>query len=87
MPEARRRGAASLSLQWGIDKADEMGVRSFIEATIEGAQLYERFGFVTKQIMDVKREGMDQDAEWKILAREYPLRYRWMEREKKSVKA
>lgn len=87
MPKARRRGAASLSLQWGMEKADEMRVKSFIEATIEGTQLYEKFGFITKEIMDVKREDMEQDSEWMALAQEYPLRYRWMEREKRSSNA
>lgn len=76
-----------MSLQWGIDKADEMDVDAFIEATIGGAQLYEEFGFKTKEIVDLRREGMEGDAEWTNLAEEYPLKYRWMERKKKSTRA
>ncbi|KAF2011277.1 GNAT acetyltransferase-like protein [Aaosphaeria arxii CBS 175.79] len=83
LPEFRRRGAASQALQWGINKADEMDVEAFIEASIEGAQLYERFGFRTIHIMDLRKEATE-DQEWASLAEEYPLHYRWMEREKKS---
>lgn len=89
LPAARRRGAASMSLQWGVDKADEMDVEAFIEATVEGAQLYERFGFRTVEVVDLKRDGkeVEGDEEWKSLEREYPLKYRWMEREKKSARS
>jgi len=72
-------------LQWGINRADEMGVEAFIQATVEGKELYENFGFVTKDIMDLKKPGMQGDAEWVKLERRYPLVYRWMERPK-SVK-
>ncbi|KAF2796037.1 GNAT acetyltransferase-like protein [Melanomma pulvis-pyrius CBS 109.77] len=83
-PNSRHRGAASLSLQWGIEKADEMNVEAFIEATVDGAQLYERFGFVTKHIMNLRMEEVDADSEWRRLEEEYPLKYRWMERGKRS---
>ncbi|KAH7113910.1 hypothetical protein B0J11DRAFT_143415 [Dendryphion nanum] len=83
VPEFRRRGAASLSLQWGVDKADEMNVKAFIEASVDGTQLYERFGFATKSIMNPRTGVMQNDAEWVKLADEYPLLCRWMEREKK----
>ena len=81
IPEFRRRGAASLSLQWGIDKADEMKAKAFIEASMEGAQLYEKFGFMTRDIMDLKKGDMSDDVEWQKFATEYPLLCRWMERD------
>lgn len=83
-PEFRRRGAASLALQWGIEKADEMNVRAFIEASVNGAQLYEKFGFVTTDVVDLKKEDKNGDTEWEELALEYPLRFRWMERDIKG---
>ena len=83
---ARKRGAASMSLQWGINKADEMDVEAFVEATVDGAQLYERFGFDTKQLVTLNGENVRTDAEWGKLTEEYPLKYRWMEREKKSAR-
>ncbi|PSN65966.1 hypothetical protein BS50DRAFT_588756 [Corynespora cassiicola Philippines] len=49
---SHRQGAASLALQWGVDKADAINAKAFIEATVDGARLYERFGFVTKQIVN-----------------------------------
>ena len=61
-----------------------MNVETFIEATIDGAHLYEKFGFVTKQIVDLKDGSKMNDAEWGQLAEEYPLLYRWMERGKQN---
>lgn len=34
--------------------------------------------------MDLKRDSSGAGREWQKLAKEYPLKYRWMEREKKS---
>ena len=69
----RRRGAASLSLQWGIDKADEMNAKAFIEASMDGAHLYEKFGFVTKNIMDLHKDDMEDDPDDGSGARPEPI--------------
>ncbi|ROW07983.1 hypothetical protein VMCG_03596 [Cytospora schulzeri] len=51
-PEYRRRGAASLLVQWGIDKADEDGVEIYLEASEAGRPMYEKFGLHTLKVMD-----------------------------------
>ena len=40
----RRRGAASLLLQWGIERADERAVGIYLESSVAGRPLYEKFG-------------------------------------------
>ncbi|KAF2141862.1 uncharacterized protein K452DRAFT_287835 [Aplosporella prunicola CBS 121167] len=44
-PDHGRKGAGSVLLQWGLDKADEMGLEAFVEATPMGQGLYEKMGF------------------------------------------
>lgn len=44
-PEHRRRGAAKLLVGWGTDKADELGIEAFVEATDDGKPCYETHGF------------------------------------------
>lgn len=46
-PDHQRRGAGSLLLQWAADKADELGMEVFIEASPLGRHLYSKFGFET----------------------------------------
>jgi hypothetical protein len=72
-----------MMLQWGVDRADELGVKCIVEATVDGQSLYARFGFVTKQVVDTKKEGMDEDEEWMKLQKRYPLVSCWMERPRK----
>lgn len=50
-PEHRRRGAASLLMKWGIDKADEAGVEMYIESSVAGKPLYEKFGLRELKVM------------------------------------
>ena len=44
-PEYRRRGVGRLLMAWGINKADEMGLESYIDATEAGMPLYETCGY------------------------------------------
>ncbi|KAJ0341486.1 hypothetical protein COL922a_002200 [Colletotrichum nupharicola] len=45
IPEYRRRGAASLVTDWGVGRADCMGLDVYIEASEGGKPLYEKYGF------------------------------------------
>ncbi len=45
-PAHRRRGVADLLLSWGTDKADELGVEAWVNASDYGRQVYEKHGFV-----------------------------------------
>jgi GNAT superfamily N-acetyltransferase len=44
-PEYRRRGAATMIVKWGLDRADELGIPAILEATDEGKLVYEKVGF------------------------------------------
>ena len=46
LPQAQRRGAAFLLLQWGIERAVEDGLPVYLLAEPLGHALYERLGFV-----------------------------------------
>ena len=43
-PDYRGLGAASQILQWGFTQADELGLPAYLEASKEGALLYEKRG-------------------------------------------
>jgi hypothetical protein len=34
-------------LEWGMKKADELGIEGYVEATDAGRMLYQKYGFVT----------------------------------------
>lgn len=44
-PQWERRGAGSMIIQWGCDRADEAGVVAYIDASKKGKGLYQKFGF------------------------------------------
>jgi GNAT superfamily N-acetyltransferase len=44
-PKHQSRGAGSKLVKWGVNRADEMGVEAFLEATRFGRPLYEKNGF------------------------------------------
>jgi GNAT superfamily N-acetyltransferase len=44
-PKYQRRGAGTKLVKWGVDRADEMGVEAFLEATRFGRHMYEQNGF------------------------------------------
>ncbi|KAI1259741.1 putative GNAT family acetyltransferase [Xylariaceae sp. FL1019] len=49
-PAFERRGAASLMVQWGLERCREEGVSAYLESTLDAARFYEkmRFTFVEK---------------------------------------
>lgn len=64
----RRQGAADLMMDWGIKKANEMGVEMWLDATIYGIQLYKNYGFV---------KNHEPNAEWKRLEEELTPMTMW----------
>ncbi|KAH5683347.1 hypothetical protein HBI64_042520 [Parastagonospora nodorum] len=46
MGQHERRGAGSMLVRWGCEKADEAGVQAYLEASPMGAPMYARHGFV-----------------------------------------
>lgn len=50
-PKHHRRGAGAMLLKAFVDKADQLGLECYLESSIEGRALYERFGFqVLKEV-------------------------------------
>lgn len=56
-PEYRRQGAASLLIQWGCDLADQNGVAAYLDAHVDAAPLYRKFGFKDRDDIGVTSDG------------------------------
>lgn len=61
-PSYRRRGAAQLMLDWGVNKADELGLDIFLDSTPQGRPLYEVNGFtyVEENVTELTIESPDE---------------------------
>jgi len=55
-PDHRGKGIASLVMRWGLERADSFGIDAYIEATMEGLSLYEKFGF---NVIDTREFHLD----------------------------
>lgn len=69
LPEYRRRGVAKLVTEWGIKKADELGLESWVDSSALGRGLYKQYGFVfvSEQSIEPKEpEGLSpaEKEEW-----------------------
>lgn len=63
-PEQQGRGAAKMLLDWGIKKADDEGLVTYLDATGIGKPIYEKRGFEVKKAVEWDRvpwggEGKD----------------------------
>jgi ribosomal protein S18 acetylase RimI-like enzyme len=72
--EYQRRGIGNMLVQWGVRKADELGLLAYTEATPAGLRLYLRHGFVEVDRMAVDLEawgrGRGQISDYHLLLRE-----------------
>ncbi|KAI1084206.1 hypothetical protein F5B20DRAFT_524032 [Whalleya microplaca] len=59
----RNRGAASLMLKWGLEKADDLGLDTFVESTEVARRTYEKHGFnvIGDLDMDAHLENPSED--------------------------
>ena len=55
-PTHHRRGAGTQLVQWGVKRADEMGVHAFVDASLTGRRLYEQNGFRVTEHIRLKDE-------------------------------
>lgn len=62
-PEAQGKGAAGMLLRWGIQKADEEGTETYLEASPDGKPIYEHFGFEEVERLVVSLEGKGETGE------------------------
>jgi hypothetical protein len=44
-PDHCRRGAGTMLVKWGTDKADELGLECYLEGSSQGRPLYEKHGY------------------------------------------
>jgi len=56
-PLYERRGAASLLVQWGIDRCKEDNVPAYLESTTEAGPFYEKHGFEHTDILSMELKG------------------------------
>ncbi|MCJ1227020.1 hypothetical protein MMC12_003675 [Toensbergia leucococca] len=49
IPTYQHRGAGTQLVQWGVQRADKMGIQAFVEATRAGRHLYEQNGFTSME--------------------------------------
>ena len=66
-PAYRRRGVAQQFLSWGMNKADEMGVEMFVDASPVGKPLYEANNFVCLKEHIVAPRTETPNEAWKKL--------------------
>lgn len=66
-PDYRRQGVAQKILDWGIKKADELGLEIFLEATPPSKPLFEKQGFVVikENITTPETDDPDDAKRWK----------------------
>ncbi|KAF7914237.1 uncharacterized protein EAF01_000643 [Botrytis porri] len=67
IPGFRRKGAMKLVMDWGIERADELGVDTYVEASETGRLLYEKYGFMTYYKVVVNTSIEDPSSSWKDL--------------------
>ncbi|KAF3020623.1 hypothetical protein E8E14_011680 [Neopestalotiopsis sp. 37M] len=77
-PDYRRRGIGQQVMDWGVKKADEMGLDFFLDATAMGRPLYEKNGFIYVE-ENVTKPTMDSpDETWKEMEKKVPPFTFWL---------
>jgi GNAT superfamily N-acetyltransferase len=66
-PDHQGRGAGKMLLSWGLEKADEEGLVTYLNATDVGRQMYEKKGFEVRKTIEWDRVpwgGKGKDCHW-----------------------
>ena len=61
-PLHERRGAASLLLQWGLQRCIHDNVPAYLESTVEAGPLYERHGFSSAENIFMVLKGREDES-------------------------
>lgn len=63
-PEYQRKGLGSRLVKWGVDRADELGLSAYTEASEQGLNLYLRYGFkeVDRVTVDLEPWGGEKGS-------------------------
>lgn len=64
-PEHYRRGCGSLLVKWGVETADELGIEAYLDTSMMGRKLYERFGFeLVREVRFDREEWGGEGVDW-----------------------
>ncbi|CAO2654109.1 Nn.00g108420.m01.CDS01 [Neocucurbitaria sp. VM-36] len=71
LPQHERRGAGSMLVRWGCERADEAGVEAYLEASPMGAPMYARHGFqAVKEVeLDLRKWGGKESMPFILMLR------------------
>ncbi|MCJ1313766.1 hypothetical protein MMC25_007446 [Agyrium rufum] len=64
-PDHRRRGIANLLVKWGLEKADALGLETFVQGVPNSLPFYEAVGFVVTDRIEPDMSTSHPNAEWK----------------------
>lgn len=72
VPSHQGRGVGSALLRWGIEKADELQTRIYLEATSEGLPVYLKYGWepVEKIVLDLEAYGDEGQQDFMVMIRD-----------------
>jgi len=69
-PDHRRRGVATMLLDWGLATAKDLGLEFWLNATPIGKPLYEKHGFEVVQKIVLAPKCHHPDEKWKRMEKE-----------------
>lgn len=73
-------------VNWGVQKADELGLETFIEAAEPGVPLYLRHGFQVVDYHWIDPKVEEPSEEWKRLKEKIPpIRWAFMRRPRGGI--
>ncbi|KAL4925688.1 putative GNAT family acetyltransferase [Aspergillus undulatus] len=94
-PTHRGMGLSTLFMEWGLRRADEKGLQTWLDASEFGRPVYERWGFTNVlsnpviPVLDPQREAdmsLEEREEWRVCERVMlPIEYTLMVRDRKGV--
>ncbi|KAK2764021.1 hypothetical protein FQN54_009640 [Arachnomyces sp. PD_36] len=70
-PNHRRKGAGDLAMEWGIKKADELGIEMWIDATPLGLPLYKKHGLIVVHETVLEPKTDNPSEEWNKVKEEF----------------
>ncbi|KAI6793500.1 hypothetical protein KC367_g7363 [Hortaea werneckii] len=63
-PQYQGRGAGSMMINWGLERADQDNVEAYLEASPEAVSLYEKLGFENVAQTDTWIQNERVEGEW-----------------------
>ena len=67
----QQKGIGSAMMEWGVQRADELGLETFIEGTDYGKLLYQKHGNRNLRTVWIDTDAADANDEWRAMERKY----------------